>query len=375
MPHTAVCDRRAALEWGAYALAGSMLSTTGHAQTIPAPHTLNNPGTVMQASDRLPLGSSDITVSPLGVGCMGMSEFYGPTDAAEVQRTLDAALERGVNFFDTADMYGRGANEELLAPLLTGRRDRIVLASKFGIVRDANGVHFDNRPDYVKRACEASLRRLKTDYIDVFYAHRIDRKHPVEDMVGAMADLVREGKVRAIGLSEAAPATIRQAHRIHPLAAVQTEYSLFSRGPESEILPTCRALGIAFVPYAPLCRGLLSGQARDATHLGPGDFRQALPRFQPANFVHNQALVERLAEYGQRQGRSSAQIALAWLRAKGNDIVPIPGMRSVRHLDENLGALTMALSGDDVAAIEALLPIQAVAGERYSDAELMTVGL
>lgn len=374
MPHTTVCGRRAALEWGAYALAGSMLPTTGHAQTTPAPYTIN-PGTAMQPSDRLPLGSSGITVSPLGVGCMGMSEFYGPADAAEVQRTLDAALERGVNFFDTADMYGRGANEELLAPLLAGRRERIVLATKFGIVRDADGMHFDNRPGYVRRSCEASLRRLKTDYIDLFYAHRIDRTHPVEDMAGAMADLVREGKVRAIGLSEAAPATIRQAHRIHPLAAVQTEYSLFSRGPESEILPTCRALDIAFVPYAPLCRGLLTGQTRDATRLSPDDFRKALPRFQPGNWEHNQALVEQLAAYAQTQGGGSGQLALAWLRAKGNDIVPIPGMRSVRHLDENLGALTVTLSGDDMAAIEALLPFQAVAGERYSDEELMTVGL
>lgn len=372
MPHTTPCGRRAALEWGAYALAGAILPAANQAQAAQPPRTMDA-GTAMQASGRLALGSSGITVSPLGVGCMGMSEFYGPVDATEVQRTLNAALERGVNFFDTADMYGRGANEELLAPLLAGRRDRMVLATKFGIVRDAGGVHFNNHPDYVRRACEASLRRLRTDYIDVFYAHRIDRSHPVEDMVGAMADLVREGKVRAIGLSEAAPATIRRAHHIHPLAAVQTEYSLFSRGPESEILPTCRALGIAFVPYAPLCRGLLTGQAPDATQLSPDDFRKALPRFQPGNWAHNQALVEQLAAYA--QGGSSAQLALAWLRAKGEDIIPIPGMRSVRHLDENLGALAMALSGDDVAAIEALLPWQAVAGERYSDEELMTVGL
>lgn len=348
--------RRTVLQLGAGATLGA---------TLPA---------VRQTGQRV-LGHSCIAVSPLGVGCMGMSEFYGASAPVEIQRTLHAALERGVNFFDTADMYGHGANEELLASLLAGRRERIVLATKFGIVRDARSVHFDNRPEYVKVACEASLRRLKTDYIDVFYAHRIDRRHPVEDMVGAMAELVREGKVRAIGLSEAAPATIRLAHGVHPLTAVQTEYSLFSRGPESEILPTCRALGIAFVPYAPLSRGLLTGKAPDATQLPGDDFRKALPRFQPANHLRNQALVARLTQHAQRNGCTSAQLALAWLRAKGEDIVPIPGMRSTHHLEENLGALTLNLSADELATIEASILPQAVAGERYSDHELTTVGL
>lgn len=325
----------------------------------------------MSVSDlpRRRLGSAGPEVSGVGLGCMGMSEFYSPAEMNDDEsiRVIARYLDAGGNFLDTADMYGSGRNEELLARALAGRRDQVVLATKFGNVRGPNGEFLGVRgdPDYVRRACEASLRRLKVDVIDLYYQHRVDPKVPIEDTVGAMAELVRAGKVRHLGLSEAAAATVRRAAKVHPIAALQTEYSLWSRDPEAELLPTVRELGIAFVAYSPLGRGFLTGQFKTFADLPPDDYRRNSPRFQGANFQKNLDLVATLGELARRKGCTPGQLALAWVLAQGNDIVPIPGTKRVRYLDENLGALRVALTEADLREIDAVLPVGAASGDRY----------
>jgi aryl-alcohol dehydrogenase-like predicted oxidoreductase len=319
---------------------------------------------------RRALGTSGLTVSALGLGCMGMSEFYGPADESESLATLDAALEAGITFFDTADMYGRGHNEELLGRFLAGKRDRAVLATKFGVVRDPDEGRFrgvDNSPAYVAEACDASLRRLGTDRIDLYYVHRIDPNRPIEETVAAMADLVRAGKVRALGLSECSAATLRRAHAVHPIAAVQTEYSLWTRDVEAEVLPACRELGVAFVAYSPLGRGFLTGALKDTESLSPQDFRRIVPRFQDEAFERNLALVNELKAIAEAKGVTPAQLALAWLLARGDDIVPIPGTKRRKYLEENVAAAAIALSDDDLARLDRALPPGAALGERYPE--------
>ena len=310
----------------------------------------------------------------VGLGCMGMSEFYGPVNQAAVNRALLAASDLGVTLLDTADMYGNGENERLVGQTLRSHPS-LRVATKFGIVREGQNWRVDNRPDYVRSACEASLRRLGVDSIDLYYVHRINPSHPIEETIDAMVDLIRQGKIRAIGLSEAAPATIRRAHSRHPITAVETEYSLLSREPERDVLPTCAELGIRFVPYAPLSRGMLTGSAYDSTRLAETDFRKNLPRFQPENFAFNSRLVDGLVEFANQRGCTSSQVALAWLLSKGPDFLPIPGCRSIRHLAENMAAPTIVLSADELSELDRLFPIAVAAGKRYSDAELLTVGL
>lgn len=315
------------------------------------------------------LGRQGLTVSALGLGAMGMSEFYGVPDEAESLATLERALDLGVTFIDTADMYGRGHNEELVGRAIAARRGEVQLATKFGILRsdDPRARGISGKPDYVRQACEASLKRLGTDYIDLYYQHRVDPTVPIEETIGAMATLVREGKVRYIGLSEAAPATIRRAHAVHPLSALQTEYSLWSRDPEDEILPTLRELGVGFVPYSPLGRGFLSGQVRSVDDLADDDFRRHSPRFQGENFARNLTLVERVKELATGKGITPSQLALAWLLAQGEDIVPIPGTKRRTYLEENVGATSVGLSEKDLARIEEVVPKGVAAGERYPD--------
>ena len=319
------------------------------------------------------LGSEGPTVSALGLGCMGMSEFYGPRDDAGAVRTIHAALERGINFIDTADVYGMGHNEELVGRAILDRRDRVILATKFGYRRGADGswLGVSGRPEFVRAACEASLRRLGVECIDLYYQHRVDPETPIEDTVGAMADLARAGKIRRLGLSEAAPETIRRAHRVHPISALQTEYSIWSREPEAEILPACRELGIAFVAYSPLGRGFLTGALKNPKDLAEDDRRRVMPRFQDANFKRNLEIVRRIEAIAAGKKCTPAQIALAWLLAQGADVLPIPGTRRVAHLLENLDALYLGLTAEELDRINEELPPGTAAGTRY-DARGMT---
>ena len=315
------------------------------------------------------LGRDGPVVGALGLGCMGMSEFYGPADEAGSIATIHRAIERGCTLLDTADIYGHGDNEVLVGRAIAGRRDRVVLASKFGILRRRDDPSYrgtSGRPDHVRQACEASLRRLGVDAIDLYYVHRVDGVTPIEDTVGAMADLVRAGKVRWLGLSEVGPRTVRRAHAVHPIAAVQTEYSLWSRDVEP-LLPVLRELGIALVPYSPLGRGFLAGATTDAAALAADDFRRTQPRFAPHNAGRNRDLLAALGAIARSKGCTPAQLALAWVLAQGRDVVPIPGTTKVARLEENLGAVDVALSARDLARIDALRLHESVAGERYAD--------
>jgi aryl-alcohol dehydrogenase-like predicted oxidoreductase len=313
------------------------------------------------------LGKSGLTVSAIGLGCMGMSEFYGPGDEAESIATIHRALDLGVNLLDTADMYGLGANETLVGKAIRDRRSQVVLATKFGNVRDAAGkfLGVNGRPEYVRSACDASLKRLGVDVIDLYYQHRVDPQVPIEDTVGAMRDLVKAGKVRFLGLSEAAPATIRRAVKVHPIAALQTEYSLWTRDVESEILPTCRELGIGFVAYSPLGRGFLTGKIRKLADLAETDWRRNSPRFQAANLKRNLELVRRIDRTAKAKRCTPAQLALAWVLAQGEDVVPIPGTKRRLYLEENLGALHVNLTPGNLKSLSEMAPPGTVAGERY----------
>ncbi len=316
---------------------------------------------------RRKLGQLD--VSALGLGCMGMSEFYGQRDDAESSATIHRAIDQGVDFIDTADMYGPFANEELVGRALTGRRNQVVLATKFGIVRTDDPLvrGINGRPEYVKTCCDASLRRLKTDVIDLYYQHRVDRNTPIEETVGAMSDLVRAGKVRFLGLSEASPQTLRRAHKVHPITALQSEYSMWTRDPEDSVLTTCRELGIGFVAYSPLGRGFLTGRIARFEDLDVNDYRRHSPRFQGENFGKNIALVRHIETVARNKGCSPAQLALAWVLARGPDIVPIFGTKRRSYLDENLASLKIALSAEDLAEIDRIAPKGVAAGTRYPE--------
>nr|WP_277990982.1 aldo/keto reductase [Alicyclobacillus mali (ex Roth et al. 2021)] len=323
------------------------------------------------------MGTQGLRVSALGLGCMGMSDFYSGRDEAEAIRTLERAVELGITFFDTADMYGVGENEKLVGRVLRPYRDRVVIATKFGNVRAPDGTFLgiNGRPEYVKQACDASLKRLGVDHIDLYYQHRVDPNVPIEETVGAMAELVQAGKVRFLGLSEAGAQTIRRAHKVHPITALQTEYSLWSRDVEDEILPTVRELGIGFVAYSPLGRGFLTGAIRRFEDLPEDDYRRHSPRFQGENFKRNLDLVEKIERLASEKGCTPAQLALAWVMAQGEDIVPIPGTKRVKYLEENLRALEVQLTAEELREIDAIAPKGVAAGDRYPAASMRSIGI
>lgn len=323
------------------------------------------------------LGKSSLIVSAEGLGCMGMSEFYGETDEQESIATIHHAIDRGITFLDTADVYGLGKNEELVGRAIADRRHEVILATKFANVRAADGsfIGVNGQPEYVQQACERSLRRLGISTIDLYYQHRVDPKVPIEETVGAMARLVEQGKVRYLGLSEAGEQTIRRAQATHPIAALQSEYSLWTREREEAILPACRELGIGFVPYSPLGRGFLTGRFQTAQDIGPNDFRKFSPRFQDENMQKNMRIVEGIRQIAAQKNCTPAQLALAWVLAKGEDLVPIPGTKRRKYLDENIRALDVALSSGDLQRLEEIAPLGIAAGTRYPEQHMRAVGI